>query len=397
MFNSLEVAPPDAILGLNEAFQRDTHPRKINLSVGVYKDDSGATPILKCVKEAERILLETEATKSYLGIDGLAAYGSEVRKLLFGAGHGIVADNRACSVQTPGGTGAVRVAADFLRQHFPASRVWCSQPTWENHAGIFETAGLDVASYAYFDPTTNDLDFPGMLRDLERTNPDDVLLLHACCHNPSGVDPALDQWRGIADLVKRRKLLPLVDFAYQGFGTEIEADAGGLRVLCDNVDELLIANSFSKNFGLYRERVGALTAVAADPRSATAVLSHLKRCIRTNYSNPPSHGASIVSTILTDQRLQSLWLGELAAMRDRINDMRTLLVEKMREYMPQRDFSFIQRQRGMFSFSGLNREQVDRLRNEHAIYVVGSGRINVAGITRDNIDRLCLSLAAVLA
>jgi aspartate/tyrosine/aromatic aminotransferase len=375
MFNSLEIAPPDAILGLNEAFQRDSNPAKINLSVGVYKD---------------------EATKSYLGIDGLATYSQGVRRLLFGRDSSLVADQRACTIQTPGGTGALRVAADFLKQHVNPCRVWCSRPTWENHAAIFETAGVKVESYAYFDPATNDLDFAGMMRDLEGTREGDVVLLHGCCHNPSGVDPSIDQWRVIADLASRRKLVPLVDFAYQGLGVDIDADSQGLRVLIEKLPELIIASSFSKNFGLYRERVGALTAIAQDTRAAAAVLSQLKRCVRTNYSNPPAHGASIVSTILADQRLHSMWVSELSLMRDRINGMRTLLVAKMKEYAPRRDFSFIQRQRGMFSFSGLNRDPVNRLREEFAIYIVGSGRINVAGITRDNIDRLCGCLAQVL-
>jgi aspartate/tyrosine/aromatic aminotransferase len=396
MFSALDIASPDAILGLTEAFQRDPNPGKINLSVGVYKDDSGATPILKCVKKAERILLETESTKSYLGIDGLAAYANAVRELLFGARHNIITAQRSCSVQTPGGTSALRVAADFLKGHFPDARVWISRPTWENHPAILESAGLKVEWYSYFAPSTNDLDFLSMMQDLERTEKGDVVLLHGGCHNPSGVDPSPDQWHSIADLVQRRQLLPLVDFAYQGFGAGIDDDALGLRILCDRVDELLIASSFSKNFGLYRERVGALTAVGPDARTAAAVLSHLKRCIRTNYSNPPSHGASVVSTILSDQDLRSEWLVELAGMRDRISGMRTMLVSKMKEHAPNHDFSFVEKQRGMFSFSGLNRDQVNRLRDEHAIYIVGSGRINVAGITHENIDRFCIALAQVL-
>ena len=396
MFGSIKLAPPDAILGLNEAFQKDPNPEKINLSVGVYKDISGKTPVLECVKHAEKLLVDQEHTKSYLGIDGAPEFGQFARELLLGASHPILANNRAVSVQTPGGTGALRVAADFVHRHFPSAKIWCSAPTWANHPTIFEAAGFAGETYSYFDPATNSLDFPKMEADIANIPAGDVVLLHGCCHNPCGVDPELDQWKKIAQLIKERDLLPFIDFAYQGFGDGIDQDAAGLRIVCDAVDEVLIASSFSKNFGLYRERVGALTVVTKTPDAATSVLSQLKRVVRTNYSNPPAHGAKVVETVLANTSLRSLWESELEAMRNRIHEMRELFVLQMSKAAPDRDFSFITRQRGMFSFSGLTRDQVNRLRNEFSIYIVGSGRINVAGITSENVDRLCQAIATVL-
>lgn len=396
MFESLDMAPPDAILGLTEAFKKDPNPNKINLSVGVYQNAEGRTPILRCVKQAEQRLLEAETDKSYLAIDGLAPFGEHVRHLLLGPDHPMRAERRAATLQTPGGTGALRVAADFLHQKFPHAAVWCSRPTWANHAAIFQAAGVPVKQYGYIDEAGTGLNFDAMMASLRRIPSGDAVCLHACCHNPTGIDPTPDQWAQIADLTDRRGLLPLVDFAYQGFGDGLAEDAQGLRQLCSAHRELLICSSFSKNFGLYAERVGALTIIAETADVAQAALSHAKRCVRANYSNPPKHGGLIVSTVLGDAQLRAGWETELAEMRSRINRMRELFVQTMRDKAPHHDFSFITRQRGMFSYSGLTPVQVDRLRREHSIYIVGSGRINVAGMTPANMERLCEAVASVL-
>lgn len=401
MFETLDTAPPDAILGLNEAFQKDPNPHKINLTVGVYKDARGATPVLACVKEAERRLLEGEATKGYLGIDGLPEFDRLAQELLFapdqaGAAHEIVASGRAATVQTPGGTGALRVAADLLARKFPGVRVWASTPTWANHPAVFSAAGLKVPRYEYLDAAGTGLDFEAMLRGLNAIPRGDVVLLHACCHNPTGVDPTAEQWQEIARVIDERGLLPLLDFAYHGFGRGLTEDAVGLMCLAKPGKELLVCSSFSKNFGLYGERVGALTIVAGSKDAAAAALSHAKVCVRVNYSNPPKHGAATVATVLADAALHKQWEAELAGMRERISSMRSLFVQTMADKAPGIDFSFITRQCGMFSYSGLNRMQVDRLRNEHSIYVVGDGRMNVAGMNEAGMDYLCTSIAAVL-
>jgi len=397
MFDALPLAPPDAILGLADAFKHDSNPRKINLSVGVYKDEQGNTPILACVKEAERRLLANEKSKGYLSIEGHADYAARVQELLFGAGHEVIAARRAVTAQTPGGTGSLRVAADFLKKHFPRAKVWLSKPTWANHAAFFMAAGQQVESYAYIDGVGGGLDLAAMLQALRQIPAGDVILLHACCHNPTGIDPLPDQWRQIAVVVHERGIVPLVDFAYQGFGEGLEQDAAGLRELLQRNRELLVCSSFSKNFGLYGERVGALTVVAASAEAAERALSQVRISIRTNYSNPPTHGAAIVAMVLGDQALRKQWEQELAAMRDRIHQMRQLFVETMRRKSPQHDFSFLETQKGMFSFSGLTNMQVDELRTAHSVYVVGNGgRINVAGMTRENMDPLCTAIAAVL-
>lgn len=397
MFDSLPLAPPDAILGITEAFKRDTNPNKINLSVGVYKDEQGNTPILACVKEAERRLLSSEKSKGYLSIEGHLEYSSRVQELLFGAAHEVVKSKRAFTVQTPGGTGSLRVAADFLKKHFPTAKVWVSKPTWANHAAIFTAAGQQVETYAYLDASGRALDFPALKAALSQIPAGDVVLLHACCHNPSGVDPTPEQWREIAAIIGERQILPLVDFAYQGFGDGIAEDAAGLRELAQPGRELLICSSFSKNFGLYGERVGALTVVTTSEESAQRALSQVRISVRTNYSNPPTHGAAIVATVLADAELRKQWEQELTAMRDRIHAMRKLFVETMKKKAPQHDFSFLQSQSGMFSFSGLSNMQVDELKNKHGVYVVGNGgRINVAGMTRENMEPLCTAIAAVL-
>lgn len=393
MFENLTMAPPDAILGLTDAFKKDPNPNKINLSVGVYQDSTGKTPILESVKKAEEKLLATESNKSYLGIDGLPEYGQAVQRLLFGDA---LEAGRAVTAQTPGGTGALRVAAEFIKQAQPNATVWCSKPTWANHPSVFEAAGLRVNSYPYIDAEGKGLDFDAMIAALRQVPAGDVVLLHACCHNPTGIDPTPEQWDEIGRVLAERRALPLVDFAYQGFGDGLRDDATGLLRLLQSNAELLVCSSFSKNFGLYSERTGALTLVAADPQAAQIALSNVKRCIRANYSNPPKHGAAIVATVLSDEGLTKLWESEVTAMRDRINGMRRLFVDTLKARGVDRDFSFLLPQRGMFSFSGLSPVQVDELRSKHAVYIVGSGRINVAGMTEANMNPLCDAIADVL-
>jgi aspartate/tyrosine/aromatic aminotransferase len=397
MFDTLPLAPPDSILGLGEAFQQDPNPRKINLSVGVFKNEKGQTPILSCVKEAERRLLEREKSKGYLAIEGHPEYAARVQELLFGDASEVLTSRRAVTAQTPGGTGSLRVAADFLKKHFPRATLWHSKPTWANHAAIFSAAGLKVEAYPYIDAAGRGLGFQAMLAALKSIPAGDVVLLHACCHNPTGIDPTKDQWRAIGDAVQERGLLPLVDFAYQGFGEGLTEDAAGLRELARPGQELLVCSSFSKNFGLYGERVGALTLVAGNAEAAQRALSQVRISIRTNYSNPPTHGAAIVAAVLSDAELRQQWEAELAAMRDRIHKMRRLFVETMRSKTSKQDYAFLASQKGMFSFSGLTNMQVDELRSRHSVYVVGNGgRINVAGMTEANMDALCTAIADVL-
>jgi aspartate/tyrosine/aromatic aminotransferase len=396
MFETITPAPPDAILGLTEVFRKDPNPKKINLGVGVYKDAAGRTPVLASVKAAEERLLRAEQSKSYLDIDGTPAYAAAVQELLFGQGHEAVTSRRAVTAQAPGGTGALRVAADFLARVSPGKCVWISDPTWPNHPNIFRAAGLEVAVYPYFDPALNGVNFERMMATVEQIPAGDVLLVHGCCHNPTGSDLTPEQWEQLADVVAERGLLPLIDFAYQGFADGLREDAAGLLAMTRPGAELLVASSFSKNFGLYNERVGALTLIAANESSAQAALSHLKGAIRANYSNPPSHGAAIVTTVLSDPELRRQWEGEVEEMCSRISTMRHLFVETLNEKGVDRDFSFIARQRGMFSFSSLNADQVKALRDQYSIYIVGGGRINVAGMTEANMDYLCSAIAAVL-
>ena len=396
MFNALEMAPPDPIFHLNEAYTRDSNPSKINLSVGVYKDAEGNTPILGSVKRAEERILNAETTKSYLGIPGSREYAEAVQVLLFGSGHEVIASKRAMTAHTPGGTGALRVAGDLIKRTSPQARVWVSQPTWANHANVFRAAGLTVETYPYYDPATHGLTLDLMLAAIHEIPEGDVVLLHGCCHNPTGIDPTADQWVQIADAIHEHGLVPLVDFAYQGLAEGIREDAAGILTLCRPGRELLIANSFSKNFGLYNERVGALTVVTSSQEAAEATFSHMKGCIRANYSNPPAHGAAIVTTVLNDPQLCAQWEAEVEVMRNRINHMRDLFVETLDEKGLQRDFSFIKQQRGMFSYSGLSAEQVDVLREEHAIYMLASGRMNVAGMTQESMDALCQAIVDVL-
>lgn len=398
MFSTIQPAPPDPILGLTEAFRADPNPAKINLAVGVFKDAHGQTPVLASVKAAEQQLVDSQTTKSYMPIDGSPTYGKLVQTMLFGESHDIVSAARSRTADTPGGTGALRVAADYLKQNHPDATVWLSNPTWANHHGIFNAAGLPTQTYAYLDPQTNALDFDGVLAAMKNIPAGDVVLLHGCCHNPTGVDPTLEQWRAIASAVAERGVLPIVDFAYQGFGVGLEEDAAGLRAVTAACDELLVCSSFSKNFGLYRERVGALTLVAKDSATADTVVSQVKAVIRRNYSNPPAHGAEVVSIILSDDTLRTQWEAELAAMRNRINQMRTAFkdgLDKRGVKLTPQGNDFITQQNGMFTMSGLSKDHVAALREKHGIYIVGSGRINVAGMTPDNLPVLCDAIADV--
>lgn len=396
MFEQVSMAPADPILGLTEAFKKDIRSEKINLGVGIYKDESGQTPILASVKEAEKRLLATEKTKSYLTIEGIAAYGTAVQKLLFGMDAEIISSNRARTAQVPGGTGALRTGAEFALKKLGMRKIWVSNPTWANHRNIFTTVGLKVASYDYYNAQTKNLDFDAMIASLQSVETGDLVLFHGCCHNPTGIDPTLEQWEVLAKLIADLGAVPFFDFAYQGFAKGIEEDAAGLRIFAKYNKELLVANSFSKNFGLYNERVGGLTLVAEDSEIAEAAFSQIKSGIRANYSNPPAHGAAIVTTILEDAALYAQWEKEVADMRCRIQEMRELFVATLKEKGVSGDYRFISRQNGMFSFSGLTVEQVNRLKDEFAVYIVGSGRISVAGMTKDNMQPLCDAIAKVI-
>ncbi|HFQ4899366.1 TPA: amino acid aminotransferase [Vibrio vulnificus] len=396
MFEKVVAAPADPILGLTEEFKKDPRAGKINLGVGIYKTEQGETPVLATVKKAEAALVETEKTKSYLTIEGTAEYALAVQKLLFGADAELINAQRAKTAQAPGGTGALRVAGEFIKRQLGDVKIWISNPTWANHHGVFRAAGLETVEYAYYNPETKDKDFAAMLADLEKASAGDVVLLHGCCHNPTGIDPTAQEWEALAKLVADKGLLPLFDFAYQGFAKGVEEDAQGLRTFAKFNKEILVASSFSKNFGLYNERVGAFTLVAESQEIAETAFSQVKAIIRSIYSNPPAHGSAVVTHILNDAALRAEWEAEVAEMRDRIQEMRELFVTTLKEEGVAADFSFIERQNGMFSFSGLNKDQVARLKEEFAIYIVGSGRISVAGMTKSNMGPLCKAIAAVL-
>ncbi len=396
MFENLKMAQPDPNLGLNHAFREDKNPDKIKLGVGVYKDESGATPIFKTVKKAEQKILEQESSKDYLSISGFADFAAMVQGLVFGSESDLISAGRVVTAQTPGGTGALRIAGDFLKKICPDATVWVSDPTWANHIGIFSAAGFATKMYCYYNPETKDLDFEKMIQCIRTIPQGDIILLHGCCHNPTGIDPTPEQWAKIAAVAAERKLFPLIDFAYQGLGDGIDQDAAGVRIFARTMPELLVCSSFSKNFGLYNERVGALSVVGNSADAAERAFSHLKTAIRQNYSNPPAHGAKVVAAILKDPILRQEWDSEVEQIRRRIQQMRQLFVETLRKKNVKQDFSFIARQKGMFSFSGLNKVQVEALRSRYAIYIVGSGRINVAGMTTANMDRLCSAIADVL-
>jgi aspartate/tyrosine/aromatic aminotransferase len=390
-------APPDPILGLADAFRSDPRPGKINLSAGVFIDETGTTPVLDTVVEAERRLAAAAGTKLYRPIDGEPAYRELVRALVLGESHEAVTSGRALATQTPGGTGGLRVAADLVRSTGGGQTIWLSEPTWPNHPQMFQAAGFRVRPYPYTDGSGRRIDEAAMLQALSGASPGDVLLLHGACHNPTGVDPSPDLWRRVGDLVEERRLLPLVDLAYQGFGDGLREDAAGLLELVRPGAELLVSTSFSKTFSLYAERVGAMIVVARSADDAAAVQSHVKAVVRVNYSNPPAHGADVVRTILGDADLRPRWEAELARMRNRIKDNRRALVEALAARSIPGDWAGIAEQRGMFALLGLTTEQVARLRDEHGVYVVGRGRINVAGFTAANLGPFADALGAVIA
>lgn len=391
------AAPPDPILGLAEQFRNDPRPNKVNLSAGVFVDETGKTPMLATVIEAEHRLADASATKLYRPIDGEPAYRELVRALVLGEDHEAVTSGRALATQTPGGTGGLRVAADLLRQTGASETMWMSEPTWPNHPQMFQTAGFKIRTYPYTDGTGRRIDEEAMLAALGQASPGDVVLLHGACHNPTGVDPSPELWRRIGDLIEDRRLLPLVDLAYQGFGDGLREDAAGLLELVRPGAELLVSTSFSKTFSLYAERVGAMLVIARSAADAAAAQSHVKAAIRVNYSNPPAHGADIVRTILADPELRARWEVELAAMRSRIKDNRRAVVGALDARHVPGDWSGIASQRGMFALLGLSAHQVARLKDEHGVYVVGKGRINVAGFTSSNLDPFADALAAVVA
>ena len=393
----VQMAPGDPILGLTEAYNADKNPKKVNLGVGVYTGDDGKVPLLECVRRAERLLVETPVARNYLPIDGLAAYDKAVQSLVFGADCPALKEGRIVTVQSLGGTGGLRVGADFLRRTAPNAELWISDPSWENHRAVFENAGFKVNTYPYYDAKTRGIDFDGMLGALKAMPTGSIVLLHACCHNPTGVDLTEEQWSGVIDAVGAHGLVPFLDIAYQGFGDGLDADGSAVRRFAQAGMPLFVANSFSKSFSLYGERVGALSVVAESKEEGARVLSQIKRLVRANYSNPPTHGGQIVSSVLAIAELRALWEQELGHMRERIKSMRKLLVEKIHARVPGADFGFVVRQRGMFSYSGLTKEQVVRMREEFAVYAIESGRICVAALNSKNIDYSADAIAKVMS
>jgi aromatic-amino-acid transaminase len=397
MFQHLEPYAGDPILGLNEQFQTDPRSHKVNLSIGIYFDDAGRIPVLESVHRAEAQLLAENAAKSYLPIEGSAACRAAVQKLLFGAGHEAVASRRIATLQTVGSSGGLKVGADFLKRWFPGVGVWVSDPTWDNHRAMFEGAGLPVHTYPYYDAATGGLKFDAMLAALRQVPAGSVVLLHACCHNPTGVDLTREQWLQLIPVLQQGQLLPYLDLAYQGYGDGIDEDAFALRALADAGLRFFVANSFSKSMSLYGERAGALSVVCADAAEADLVLGQLKATVRRNYSSPPIHAGLVVAKVLNDPGLRALWEGEVAAMRERIAAMRRNLHGVLAAKLPGRNFDYFLTQRGMFSYTGLSAEQVDRLREEHAVYLVRSGRMCVAGLNTGNVQAVADAMAAVLA
>ena len=396
LLSGVEMAPRDPILGLTEAYNADKNPNKVNLGVGVYTGDDGKVPLLDCVRRAEQQLIDQPAPRNYLPIDGLAAYDKDVQALVFGADSAALKEGRIITIQTLGGTGGLRVGGDFLRRTAPKATLWISNPSWENHRAVFENAGFKVDTYAYYDAKTRGVDFDGMMASLKAIPAGDIVLLHACCHNPTGVDLDEAQWKQVAETMAARGLVPFLDIAYQGFAESLDADGAAVRMFANTGMPLFVSNSFSKSFSLYGERVGSLNVVAASKDESARALSQIKRLVRANYSNPPTHGGKIVATVLANAELRSLWEKELGQMRDRIKSMRKLLVEKIHARVPGVDFSFIMRQRGMFSYSGLTKEQVVRMREEFAVYAIESGRICVAALNTRNIDYSADAIAKVI-
>jgi aromatic-amino-acid transaminase len=396
LFAAVEMAPRDPILGLNEQFSADPNPAKVNLGVGVYYADDGRLPLLKCVAAAEKQMAEAPTARGYLPIDGIAAYDRAVQGLVFGAAGDAVKAGRIATVQAVGGTGGLKVGADFLKRVRPNTKVLISDPSWENHRALFEGAGFVVETYPYYDAARRGIDFEGMRSALSGAAAGTIVVLHACCHNPTGCDLAPDQWKAVIAAVQSRGLVPFLDMAYQGFGEGIAEDGAVIEMFLASGLDFFVATSFSKSFSLYGERVGALSVVCASKDEADRVLSQLKRVIRTNYSNPPTHGAQVVTTVLTSPALRGLWEEELAAMRLRIQHMRRALEDKLKAAGVKQDMSFITQQKGMFSYSGLNRTQMQRLRSEFGVYGVDSGRICVAALNSGNIDAVARAIAQVI-
>ncbi len=394
-FANVELVPGDPILGLTEAYNADSRPTKVNLGVGIYYDESGRIPLLRAVKQIEQQLAAEAKPRGYLPIDGLPAYTQATRELVFGKESPLLAAGRVATSQTIGGSGALRVGADLLHRLLPHATIAISNPSWENHRAVFGAAGFEVVEYAYFDPATHGVDFAGMLADLDKLQPGTVVLLHACCHNPTGADLTVAQWKQVAELLKERQLFPFIDMAYQGFDKGIDEDGAAVRIIAEaGIDSFVVANSYSKSFSLYGERVGALSVVAPDANAAKAVQSQVKRIIRTIYSSPSTHGAALVAGVLTSPELRQLWEQELTEMRERIHALRHGLVDKL-VAAGAPEFAFINDQAGMFSYSGLSRAQVDRLRDEYGIYAVGTGRICVAALNQGNLEYVAKAVSTV--
>ncbi len=396
VLDKIEMAPKDPILGVTEAYVADTNPKKVNLGVGIYTDDDGKVPVLQCVRKAEQKLVETALPRAYLPIDGIAAYDKATQQALFGADSEPVKSGRVVTVQTLGGTGGLKVGGDFLRRFNPGAELYISDPSWENHRALFEYAGFNVKTYPYYDAATNGVKFDAMLAALGAMAKGSVVVLHACCHNPTGIDLTPAQWQKVLAAVKQNELVPFLDLAYQGFADGLDADAAVVRKFATELPAVFVSSSYSKSMSLYGERVGALSIVTRDKDEAARTLSQLKRVIRTNYSNPPTHGGQAVAMVLTNPELRALWEQELAGMRDRIKVMRKSLVEKVREQRADFDFGFIVDQRGMFSYSGLTKAQVTKLREKYSIYALDSGRICVAALNTKNIDYVAKAIGDVL-
>ena len=396
MFQQIERRPPDPILGLSAAYKKDSNPNKIDLGVGVYKDESGNTPVVSAIKKAEQLLWNSEDSKSYIAQAGPEGFLSETALMILGKDSASLSDKRACSVLAPGGSGALRVIAEFVSKNFPNTKTWVSSPTWANHVPLLSSAGLVLQEYPYYNYETHEIQFEQMMDTLKQAGKGDLVLLHGCCHNPCGGDLSQEQWQAVAEAAEKQGFTPFIDLAYQGLGDGLEEDVSGLRLLAERLPELLIASSCSKNFGLYRERTGAVTLVGETAEQVSASQSQILSTARQIYSMPPSHGAALVEIVLSDAQLKTEWLNELTEMRDRINGLRRELVSKLKEAGVDADFSFIEREKGMFSFLGLSVEQVQKLISDYSVYLVNSSRINVAGINKANIDYLVDAIARVL-
>ena len=399
MFETIKLCPPDAVFGLTEEFKIDSNPNKVNLSVGVYKDEQGRTPVMRAVHAAEQSMLAEHQSHGYLPIDGLPGFNQRVAELILGSEHPVILDKRFAAAQTPGGTASLRIAGEFLKHQCGVRAIWISNPTWANHSQIYRSAGLELKQYDYLDSLGTGIDFESVCRGVENASSGDAILLHTVCHNPTGVDPSDDQWSELLGLISKKKLYPIFDFAYQGFGSGLDSDAAPIRRFTESDDfpgEAIICNSFSKNFNLYGERVGGITATAKTAETAAAMLSQIKLIIRTMYSNPPKHGGAIVERVLSDDALTADWTSELDGLRERIQRLRESFVEMMTERLPEADFSHIAKQRGMFSYSGISSEHVDLLKREYGIYLLRSGRVNIAGLNQSNLDYVCNAIASIM-